>query len=97
MGMVHIYSRILLGHKKEWNNAICSKWMDLVIIILSEVSQKERDKYHVISYMWNLKENSNTVTQWAYLQNKETHRHRKHTYGYQRGDMKGQDKLGIWN
>ena len=24
-------------------------WMDLKIIILSEVSQKEKDKYHVIS------------------------------------------------
>ena len=22
--MVHIYNRILLSHKKEWNNAICS-------------------------------------------------------------------------
>ena len=22
--VVHIYSRILLSHKKEWNNAICS-------------------------------------------------------------------------
>ena len=31
-------------------------WMDLEIIILSEVSQKEKDKYHMISLiMWNLK------------------------------------------
>ena len=22
--IVHVYSGILLGHKKEWNNAICS-------------------------------------------------------------------------
>ena len=28
--------------------------MDLEIIILSEVSQTEKDKYH-IAYMWNLK------------------------------------------
>ena len=26
-------------------------WMDLEIVILSEVSQKEEDKYHVITYM----------------------------------------------
>ena len=26
-------------------------WMDLEIIILSEVSQKEKDKYHMISLM----------------------------------------------
>ena len=29
-------------------------WMDLEIIILSEVSQTEKDKYHDIAYMWNL-------------------------------------------
>ena len=26
-------------------------WMDLEIIILSEVSQKEKDKYHMISLL----------------------------------------------
>ena len=26
-------------------------WMDLKIIILSEVSQKEKDKYHMILYV----------------------------------------------
>ena len=30
-------------------------WMDLEIIVLSEVSQKEKDKYHMISLVWNLK------------------------------------------
>ena len=31
-------------------------WMDLEIIILIEVSQKEKDKYHInITYVWNLK------------------------------------------
>ena len=29
-------------------------WMQLEIIILSEVSQKEKDKYHMISLMVNL-------------------------------------------
>ena len=29
--------------------------MDLEIIILSEVSQTEKDKYHMISHMLNLK------------------------------------------
>ena len=29
-------------------------WMQLEIIILSEVSQKEKHKYH-ITYMWNIK------------------------------------------
>ena len=28
-------------------------WMDLEIMV-SKVSQKEKDKYHVLSLMWNL-------------------------------------------
>ena len=50
----HTHNEILLSHKKEQNNAICSNMIKLEIIILSEVSQKEKDKYHV-TYMWNLK------------------------------------------
>ena len=35
-------------------------WMQLEIIIVSEVSQKEKDKYHmIITYMWNLKYGTN--------------------------------------
>ena len=34
---------LLLSHKK-WNIAIGAKWVDLQIIILSEVSQTEKDK-----------------------------------------------------
>ena len=30
-------------------------WMDLEITILSEISQIEKDKYHMISLIWNLK------------------------------------------
>ena len=30
-------------------------WVDQEIIILSEVSQTERDKYYDINYVWNLK------------------------------------------
>ena len=47
--MVHIYSRILLSHKKEKIMPFAATWMQLQIIILSEVSQKEKDKYHMIS------------------------------------------------
>ena len=36
--------------------------MDLDIIILSEISLTERDKYHMISHMWNLKYDTNEHT-----------------------------------
>ena len=29
-------------------------WMDLENIMLTEISQSEKDKYHMISLMWNL-------------------------------------------
>ena len=35
--------------KKNEIMPIAATWMDLEIIILSEVSQKEKDKYHMIS------------------------------------------------
>ena len=36
-------------------------WMDLEIIILSEVSQTERQISYTISYMWNLKYDTNEL------------------------------------
>ena len=44
--------------KKNEIMPLAATWMDLEIIILSEVSQKEKDKYH-ITYMWNLKYDTN--------------------------------------
>ena len=34
---------------KRWAWAFAATWMQLEIIILSEVTQKEKDKYHMIS------------------------------------------------
>ena len=36
-------------------------WMDLEIIILSEVSQKEKDISYDITYIWNLKYDTNEL------------------------------------
>ena len=41
-------------------------WMDLEIIILNEVSQKEKDRYHICyryHYMWTLKYDINEFPQ----------------------------------
>ena len=37
--------------KKQQNKPFAATWMDLEIIIVSEVSQMEKDKYHMISLM----------------------------------------------
>ena len=40
--------------KKNEIMPFAATWMELEIVILSEVSQTEKDKYH-ITYTWNLK------------------------------------------
>ena len=47
--MVHIYSGILLSHKKNGIMPFAATQMQLEIIIPSEVSHKEKGKYHMIS------------------------------------------------
>ena len=46
---VHIYTGILLSHQKNEIIPPEATWMDLEIIILSEVSQTEKDKHHMTS------------------------------------------------
>ena len=36
-------------------------WFDLEIIMLSDLSQKEKDKYHMILHMWDLKNSTNEL------------------------------------
>ena len=51
--MVHIHKEIILSHKKNEIMAFAATWMDLEIIILSEVS--ERQTTYEIAYKWKLK------------------------------------------
>ena len=58
-------------------------WMDLEIIILSEVwiTQRQTMSYD-ITYMWHLK--NNTDESIYKTETNSTHKHRKQTYVYQR-------------
>ena len=57
--VAHIHKGILLSQKKKEIMPFATTWMDLEIIILREVSQKEKDKYHDITYRWNLQYDTN--------------------------------------
>ena len=46
--VVYIYNGILLSHKKNELMPFSGTWMDLEIIILSEVSETEKNKYHIM-------------------------------------------------
>ena len=51
---IYIYTKkngILLSHKKKEIMSFAATWMDLEIIILIEVSQKEKDKYCMIAFI----------------------------------------------
>ena len=50
--------------------------MDLEGIMLSAISQAEKDKYHGSTHMWNLK---NTIDQRKKTKHKQTHRYGKQT------------------
>ena len=46
--------------------------LDLEMIVLSEVSQKEKDKYHMISLIWGI---NNMIQMNLSVKQKQTHRH----------------------
>ena len=65
--MVHIYNGILLSHKKEWNNVICSNMVEPRDYHTKwSKSDREGQISYDIAYMWNLKKEY----KWTYLQNK---------------------------
>ena len=52
--MVHIHNGILLSHKKNAFESVLLRWMNLEPIIQSEVSQKEKDKYGILTHMYRI-------------------------------------------
>ena len=90
--MWYIYTVEYYSATKE--NEIMSfaaTWMDLEIIILSKVRQKEKDKYHMISLTCGIE----SMTQMnLFTKQKQTHKCREQTFGCQ-GGWGGRDGLGV--
>ena len=87
--MVPIYKGILLSHKKNEIMLFATTYYH-IRDYHTKTSQTEKDKYHVIIYMWIKKMvQMNICTKQKYI-----HKHRKQTYGYKRGGGK-RDKLGV--
>ena len=52
--MVHIYNGILLSHKKNKIELFVVRWMDLETVIQSEVSQKQINKYRMLTHIYGV-------------------------------------------
>ena len=49
--MVHIYNGILLSHKKNKIRSFAELWMDLETVIQSDVIQKEKNTYRILTHI----------------------------------------------
>ena len=53
--VVCIYNGLLLSHKKKSKiMPFAATWMQLDNIMLSEISQTEKDKYYMILVIWGI-------------------------------------------
>ena len=52
--MVTIYNGILLSHKKNEIESVVVRWMNLESVIHSEVSQKEKNKYLILTHIYGI-------------------------------------------
>ena len=89
--MVHTYNRISLSHKKNEIMSFVAPWMDLEVIILSEVSQKEKNKYHMISLIGGIK---NMTQMNLSSKQKQIQRPKEQTCGCQGGRVAGVGWMG---
>ena len=52
--VAHIYNGILLSHKGNKIELFVVRWMDLESVIQSEVSQKEKNKYCMLTHIYGI-------------------------------------------
>ena len=60
--VVYVHNGILFSHKMEhysaikWNTfeSILMSWMNLEPILQSELTQKEKDKYHILMHIYGI-------------------------------------------
>ena len=81
--------------KKHKIIPFAATWTDLEIIILSEVSQTYKDKYHMISYMWNLIKSD--INEFIYKTNRFSQISKSNLRVTKGETIAGRDKLEGWD
>ena len=52
--MVHINNGMLLSHKRNKSESVELRWMKLEPDTQNEVSQKEKNKYHILMHIYGM-------------------------------------------
>ena len=52
--MAHIHSGILLSHKRKEIELFVVRWMDLESVMQNEISQKEKNKYRMLTHIYGI-------------------------------------------
>ena len=80
--------------KKNEIMLFVATWMDLEIVILSEVSQTEKDKYHMISRICRILKNDTDELIYETGIDSQT---QKTNLWLPKGKARRRDKLGVWD
>ena len=52
--MAHIYNRKLLSQKRNAFESVLMRWMNVELVIQSEASQKEKNKYRLLTHIYGI-------------------------------------------
>ena len=77
-----------LAIKRNAFESVLMRWMNLELIIQSEVSQKEKDKYHILMHIYGIQK---MVLKNLFAGQQWTNTHREQTYGH--GERGGEGEM----
>ena len=81
--------------KRNEIGSFVETWMDLETVVQSEVSQKEKNKYHILKHICGIWKKTVQINLFA--KQKWRQRRREQMYGHQGGGKGGWDELGDWD
>ena len=91
--VVHIHNGVLLSHLKNTFESVLMRWMKLEPIIQSEVSQKEKHQYSILTHIYGIRK---MVTITLYVRQQKRYRCIEQ-YFVLCGRGRGWDDLGEWH